>query len=266
MDEMDHNGSSTKEGNTRSKIGKYWAFTFNNFDKHGYPDPGSFGSLLSKYGYYHFGVEKGELGTPHLQGFCQFRQRLRPRETIKVPQVSWSFCNGSEKQNMKYTGKSGVIYTNMDIIKDPMEGKEYYPWQAEIVEIIKKGGDDRKVHWYWEEQGMSGKSDFTTHLCLHNDRIIAVDGAKNNILYAICQMKRKPEVVIWDIERTPETQDKVSYSAIESIKNGRIFSTKYESGMVLFNKPVIIIFANFHPDENKLSSDRWNINYINNNV
>lgn len=36
-------------------------------------------------------------------------------------------------------------------------------------------------------------------------------------------------------------------------------STKYESTTFFFNKPIVLVFANFKPDRSKLSSDRWNV-------
>ena len=64
-----------------------------------------------------------------------------------------------------------------------------------------------------------------------------------------------PPIVIIDIPRC--NGGFVSYQAIESIKNGIMVSTKYESGMVRFNKPHLLIFANEPPNMEKLSKDRW---------
>ena len=44
---------------------------------------------------------------------------------------------------------------------------------------------------------------------------------------------------------------------MEAIKNGCFFSGKYESGMVRFNSPHILVFANEPPERTKLSQDRW---------
>lgn len=258
---MDRHGSVT-EGNTkRSPIGKYWAFTFNNYQNHGWPDPGSFGSMLARYGLYHFGVEVGEQGTPHYQGFCQFPTQIRPSETIKVPQISWRKCIGNEKQNLKYTGKSKIVFTNMDIVRDPMEGLTLLGWQEDILDIIGKAPDARKIHWFWEEQGGVGKTTFSKHLVLEHDALY-VCGKSADIKYAIMSMKKKPKIIILDITRSVETQDMVSYQALEEVKNGIFFNTKYEAGMVVFNTPIVIVFANFYPDTKKMSEDRWDIHNI----
>jgi hypothetical protein len=47
------------------------------------------------------------------------------------------------------------------------------------------------------------------------------------------------------------------YSLMESFKNGRIFSPKYESISKTFKPCHVVVFANFIPDHSKLSQDRW---------
>jgi len=46
---------------------------------------------------------------------------------------------------------------------------------------------------------------------------------------------------------------------LESIKNGLIVNTKYETGSKLFNSPHIIVFSNMSPDVSAMSMDRWKI-------
>jgi hypothetical protein len=49
---------------------------------------------------------------------------------------------------------------------------------------------------------------------------------------------------------------------MENVKDGLFFSTKYESGMVRYNPPHVIVFANVPPDVTKMSADRWVIKEI----
>ena len=68
--------------------------------------------------------------------------------------------------------------------------------------------------------------------------------------------------VMFDIPRA--NQGNISYSSLESIKNGMVCNTKYETGVKVFNSPHVFCFANFPPgDENMLSPDRWVIKNIN---
>lgn len=254
----------TLEGNTsRVSASKYWCFTFNNYEKHGVT-VGSMKDSLSKIGYYQFGEEVGDNGTPHFQGFVQLRKKGRPSELIKIPQIHWEKANGNEKQNLKYTGKSGLVHTNIEKLIDPLEGKTLFDWQQEIVDICHSPLDFRKVHWYWNEVGGNGKTSFARHLVIDEDDILYVAGASKDVKFAFMQLKKKPKVVFFNIVRTPEHEDKVSYQSLEELKDGIFFSTKYESGMCVFNPPHVIVLANFHPDTLKLSEDRWHIRYINN--
>lgn len=68
----------------------------------------------------------------------------------------------------------------------------------------------------------------------------------------------KCNCIMFDIPRA--NRGSISYASLESIKNGLICNTKYETGSKVFNPPHIIIFANFPPDKaDKLSKDRWKI-------
>lgn len=69
-----------------------------------------------------------------------------------------------------------------------------------------------------------------------------------------------PKIIICDIPRT--NLEYINYGAIESIKNGMIYSGKYEGGQCIFDNPHVVVFANELPDGSKMSRDRWRIHYI----
>lgn len=129
-----------------------------------------------------------------------------------------------------------------------------YEWQLKVIEIISSEPDDRTINWFWEPNGESGKTCFSKYLC-HKYEAIMLEGKKNDILY--CAAEHDSELYIWDLERSMEKF--VSYSALEKIKNGLYMCSKYKSKPIIRNCPHIIVFANFEPDESKLSKDRWNI-------
>ena len=43
---------------------------------------------------------------------------------------------------------------------------------------------------------------------------------------------------------------------MENLKNGRLFSSKYNSRLKLFPRPHVVVFANFAEPENAFSADR----------
>ena len=66
------------------------------------------------------------------------------------------------------------------------------------------------------------------------------------------------KAVFFDIPRA--NKGHISYASLESIKNGMVCNTKYETGVKVFNSPHVFVFANFPPEEpGLLSSDRWDI-------
>lgn len=250
----------TREGNTRVSAVKYWTFTLNNPKEHKI-DSGSLGSILSKLGWYQFGEEIGEQGTPHFQGFIQLRKKGRPMELVKIPQIHWEKAMGSERQNMTYTGKSGKIHTNMDIVLDPLSGKELYPWQKAIMEECELVPDDRKINWIVDVDGCKGKSALQKHMKIkYGDTMIKVGGDAKDCKFAVANLKRHPKIIVWNLARSAENH--ISYTGIEDIKDGYFNSSKYESKEVLMNSPHIFIFSNSEPIYEKMTKDKWNIIYI----
>ena len=67
-------------------------------------------------------------------------------------------------------------------------------------------------------------------------------------------------IVLFDL--SPSQEDRFNYEVLESIKNGLMFSSSYESRMKVFAIPHVIVFANWAPDESKLSADRWNVRHF----
>lgn len=88
------------------------------------------------------------------------------------------------------------------------------------------------------------------------------EGKKGDLMNCIFNqdMDKDNTIVVFDIPR--DNGNNVSYKSIESIKNGMIFNSKYETGYKLFNPPHLIVFANSPPDKSRLSSDRWKITQL----
>lgn len=222
--------------------------------------------LIKDLGEYVFGEEIcPSTQRNHLQGYIEFHKKCRPLECVKVKTIHWEKAKGNKQENIKYCTKDGKYHSNMKLpkpIKDPLEGKELYEWQSEIINIIKNEPDPRKIYWYWDKKGCKGKTTLAKHLCLkYNALYVAGNNADMKYAISAClEQEKEIEIVILDIPRTKEGF--VSYTGMEEIKNGIFFSSKYESGMCMFNVPHFICFANFLPETEKLSADRWEINEI----
>jgi len=81
--------------------------------------------------------------------------------------------------------------------------------------------------------------------------------AGKDLTHQVVKAQYDPRVVIMNLSR--QAEGAFSYAAVESLKDGLVFSGKYEGGHRLFPRPHVIIFSNWFPDLSKLSLDRWDI-------
>lgn len=265
-----NNGNIEDLGNTkpnpkkRITPSKYWCFTFNNYK---IEEMETLETMFIDFDIkYIMGEEIGKCGTAHLQGYIESDKKIRPIEKFGFKQIHWEKRRTSRLSNIKYCSKDGKYKTNM-IVPRPLEKitiDDLHEQQREIVNLFGKPEDakfGRDIYWFWENQGNWGKTILATYM-VDNMNAICVSGKAADAKYIITQWVEKtgggPDIVIMDIPRTKGSSF-VSYEAIESIKNGCFVNTKYESGMVRFNRPHFIVFANEPPEMNRMSSDRWKI-------
>lgn len=151
--------------------------------------------------------------------------------------------------------------------RDPLEGKEPKWWQKEIMDLYGTEPDERKIYWYWSHGGGVGKSNMVTHLHYNYDDVIVITGSTRDAKYVLrtwCEEReweKDPRMIVYDIARCQDSE-KISYQAIEDMKNEVKVSTKYESGTYQTAIPHVVVFANTWPDESKMSKDRWVIKNI----
>lgn len=263
---MKSNSNNSEDGGntiTPSRFRKA-CFTLNNYTVDEYNSI-TLGFEGSKY---IIGKEVGDQGTPHLQGYVEFGKQVYFTTMKKWNErIHWERTKGTREQNITYCSKDGDFVSTFPVpLKSKLLAKfkdvEWYPWQKDIIDIIEKNDDgDRTFNWYWETKGNVGKSWLCKFLCLKYDAIIC-DGKKDNVMNQVRtwmedNKEQSPRVVIMDVPRT--NIEYINYGVLEQLKNGLIYSGKYEGGVCIFESPIVVIFANEMPDVDKISLDRWNI-------
>lgn len=131
-------------------------------------------------------------------------------------------------------------------------------WQTGIIKMVTDEPDDRQILWVYDRDGGKGKSFMCGYLQVHYGAFVTTGGKTADIAHAYDSEK----VVVFDLPRTIAEHCDHIYSLIECFKNGAIFSGKYQSALKCFDVPHVIVMANFEPDLDKLSKDRWNILHI----
>lgn len=258
---------SSGGGNTEKPPGKqgnqylYWAFTLNNYTKEILEILVQI--LKHECVWYVFQEEIGECGTPHLQGTLYLKRKQRMTELkswnnkvhwerTKKVSASIAYCTKAET-------RAGEIYSYGIDIPEEVKVDLPYGWQLLVMDIISQKPDDRTIHWFYEPVGGIGKTTLCKYLCVKH-KAIMLTGKSNDMFHQLSKMKNI-KLVLVDIPRC--AQEYINYGAIEQIKNGLIFSGKYEGSQLIFNCPHVICFANEPPTITKMSMDRWRIYNIN---
>lgn len=128
----------------------------------------------------------------------------------------------------------------------------YLPWQRQLLDRIKEPAPDRTIIWYYDPLGGRGKTDMATHLVCMKGWLRLTNGKTADIALAW-----NGENVVFDFSRT--SQECINYGVMEDLKNGQIFSGKYQSVSKIYARPYVVVFANFEPDYSKMSADRWEV-------
>lgn len=139
--------------------------------------------------------------------------------------------------------------------------KSPYQFQKDIIEMIKKKADDRKIVYYYNDKGNIGKSKLTKYLCFHRlAKSIKVTSA-DRLASAICKAGAFKAYII-DIPRSvdPTKSLKAVFEVIEALKNGHVVDNFYGHDNELFmNSPHVIVFSNHKANTSLCSLDRWDI-------
>lgn len=173
---------------------------------------------------------------------------------------SWKECLNSRiadtQQFMKYLNWARQVF---DARPQPnlSQGVTLREWQQQEILHLELQ-DRRKIRWIWSRDGGEGKSILADYLIDNYNAFFCEGGAYKDIAYAYDGQ----EYAVFDLPRTSEEFSDGIFKAIESLKNGRLFSSKYASVMKRFKPVKVIVMANYYPNLTKLSSDRWDIEDI----
>lgn len=255
IEDLESKSTSSIGNKKQDTQSRYWCFTWNN-----YTEIETLQQILNaECTWYIFQEETGENGTPHLQGtvYLQKTQRLTSLKKL-CPAIHWEktrSVKASIEYCTKYQSRTGKVYSKgIDIPRQP-KCPEVYGWQLQVLEILKDEPDNRTIHWFYDEYGGVGKSALTKYLYLKHNAVV-VSGKANDMFHMLSKAK-DIKVVVIDIPRS--ANGFISYGGIEAIKNGIVFSGKYDSTTLCFDTPHVICFANEPPDTTKFSEDRWHI-------
>lgn len=194
--------------------------------------------------------------TLHLQGYISLIKPMRITEMKILGNPHFEACKGNEEQNIKYCSKENN-YITWGFPKPIKIIETLHEWQKNVETLYELEPDDRQIHWYWDSIGNIGKSAFIKYMIVKHKVLFCSGGKHSDIMNLVFnQDMDECKGVFFDIPRA--NKGHISYASLESIKNGIVCNTKYETGVKVFNSPHIFVFANFPPENQELlSADRW---------
>ena len=157
-------------------------------------------------------------------------------------------------------------YTRSDIKHFDSE-KNWMLWHKKIYsKLFDQNGKlinphDRKIYYILDKVGKSGKSQFYKWLYNKYPHLIGriSYGNASQLKSSVLNMGMR-KIYIVDLARSKGKGDSESdlLSAVEDIKSGLVINPMYGKGEILeMDPPHIIISANYLPNFNSLSADRW---------
>lgn len=166
------------------------------------------------------------------------------------------------RRSLREISDAAVRYPEMvDTLIDDYKPKrappqiELYDWQERLVEVVKSPPHDRKIYFVVDVQGCGGKTTFGLWLSRTFDNVqILQPGKKSDMAYCL---KDSTTTLIVDCPRC--RSEYFQYDFLEEVKNGMVFSTKYQSRTKELDPCHVIVFMNEMPDMTKLSQDRYEI-------
>lgn len=183
------------------------------------------------------------------------RLHLEPSRCIKS---SVAYCSDPTKR-----APNGRLWQHGIEVPDEravylLDEVDMFLWQRQLVAELRGPPDERRITWYFDALGGSGKTAICKFLVATFPSCLFFSGGNfRDISHSVCKSTRTPTVVLINLPRSSE--GKVSYGAIEAIKDGLIQTGKYEGGMRIFAPPHVVIMSNFMPQLDQLSLDRWDI-------
>lgn len=298
---------------------KRWCFTLNNYSDVEVTIIRTQLQLSANFAV--IGKEVGDNGTPHLQGYCSLKQKVRLTGLKKIlgPRVHAEVARGTDQQNLVYCTKSdteawqwgtpragtsehgGGATDHVAALQciqariggastsEILDSEELFPaylrhkkvidelvvaaqqdkaltearseltesvlrrWQCKLKSDIELPADKRSIIWYSDVRGNTGKTWMSKYLMALHGALRLENGKSSDLKHAYNGQR----IVIFDLSRTQ--QEHLNYEAIESIKNGMVFSPKYQSVSKVFTIPHVICFANWDPNYGAMSADRWDV-------
>lgn len=201
------------------------------------------------------GYETGRSGYKHFQVRIQFGGDFTKLK-------NW-FCDAHIEEgsdDWRYERKSGYFISSDDTVEvRKCRFGVLRSNQRRVLDILSRSGNRSIVVWY-DKRGGVGKSYFTRN-CYEKGLAYYVPPTVNDtksLIQYVCAGYQGEKYIIIDIPRSARWSESL-YTAIESIKDGLVYDTRYTARIRDIWGVKILVLCNTFPELGALSRDRWTI-------
>lgn len=131
-----------------------------------------------------------------------------------------------------------------EYVRGEWKDRQFKVWQKTILKELENSADARKIIWVYDSKGGAGKTQFSQYLELEKDAQVFTPGKSNDLAHLLHPGK---PIYILDVPRV--SGEHVPWGFIESVKNGKVISGKYEGCDKKFRPPHVIVMSNSAPPE-----------------
>ena len=233
-----------------------------------------------------FQLEEADGGYVHFQGRMSLFKKKRPGELKKLIMdkhddlESMHFSPSSN--NSLATGECFYVVKSDTRLEGPWSDvtervsayipRQYrgllekaWPWQKAVLES-RHDFDTRTVNYLFDPAGNNGKSTTASLAELHYDALaLPLTYDPKQLLESACDIlmgkeQRVPGLCFIDLPRGIDPRKVGAFLiACEEIKKGKVCDMRHRYKEWWFDSPQIWVFANWLPDLNALSVDRWKL-------
>lgn len=229
---------------------------------------------------------------PHIQGYIRTKKRIREgslASQIRItvdPEASHKFtvhaarCSTDGISRLKsYCMKSDtrdadfgepIRDSSSKLIIPFLVGKPLRTWQSQIISTLRREPDDRSILWVCDPVGQSGKSKLVQYLELSRGFMTLPEGSARDVMDSMFRWvdsNGDPKGIVFDIPRSYNVSGIIDmFRILEKCKDQNILGTKFQGCRLNLPMVHVIVFSNTLPKLGVLSSDRWRLSVIRNNV
>lgn len=261
---------------SKEKQSKAWIFTLNSNEHYNLEEKSVQEAFIKKLNAikttsWTFQLERGEeTERLHFQGRMSFKNGCRKPELLKKL-ANWNKGDSltlkveyNEEGSSQYVVKEDTRVAGpwskdkmVGSIPKDIKGITLRPWQQHIVDSASID-DFRCVDVVYDPVGNNGKSIVSRHIGVHKIGLDVPPLTDSKELMGFVMSFPKYPIYVFDMPRAMKKEKLHGlYSAIETIKGGKAYDTRYVGKMEYFDPPRVWVFTNVLPDTNLLSHDRW---------